>query len=93
MADSDRLTPKEAKQLEIHDPSPTAHVRMRSVKLFADGALGSWGAALLSPYSDKSDVLGIMLHSEEELSKIARGWWERGWGVVSDVLGKSFSPG
>jgi predicted amidohydrolase YtcJ len=32
---------------------------VRSVKLFADGALGSRGAALLAPYSDKSDQRGL----------------------------------
>ncbi|EJF60100.1 hypothetical protein DICSQDRAFT_137677 [Dichomitus squalens LYAD-421 SS1] len=87
MADSDRLTLKEAKQLEIYDTSPTAHVRMRSVKLFTDGALGSWGAALLSPYSDKPDAHGIMRHPEEELLKTAREWWERGWGVNIHAIG------
>ena len=84
MADTDRLSIKESKQLEIYDPSPTAHIRMRAVKLFTDGALGSWGAALLSPYSDKPDAHGIMRYSEEELSKLVREWWGRGWGVVSN---------
>jgi predicted amidohydrolase YtcJ len=36
-------------------------------KLFADGALGSWGAALLEPYSDKPDTSGTMLINETEL--------------------------
>ena len=27
----------------------------RSAKLFADGALGSWGAALLEPYTGQND--------------------------------------
>ena len=53
MADTDRLTSEDVKELEIYDRGPTARVRMRSVKVFTDGALGSWGAALLSPYSDK----------------------------------------
>lgn len=40
------------------------------VKLFADGALGSWGAALLEPYSDKPEVRGTMLINETELTKV-----------------------
>jgi hypothetical protein len=30
-----------------------------------DGALGSWGAALLEPYSDKPDEYGTMRSPEE----------------------------
>ena len=83
MADSGRITPDEAETLELYDPSPASRVRMRSVKLFTDGALGSWGAALLSPYTDKPEVSGIMRLPEEELDRAARTWWSRGWGVVS----------
>jgi predicted amidohydrolase YtcJ len=34
---------------------------VRSVKLFADGALGSWGAALKAPYTDKLETRGFLL--------------------------------
>ena len=40
------------------------------VKLFADGALGSWGAALLEPYSDKPETSGTMLINETELNSV-----------------------
>lgn len=40
------------------------------VKLFADGALGSWGAALLEPYSDKPEISGTMLINETELTNV-----------------------
>ena len=33
---------------------------VRSVKLFADGALGSWGAALIAPYNDKPETRGLL---------------------------------
>jgi predicted amidohydrolase YtcJ len=42
------------------------------VKLFADGALGSWGAALLEPYSDKPETSGMMLINETELTEVVR---------------------
>lgn len=42
------------------------------VKLFADGALGSWGAALLDPYDDKPDHKGTMLLKETELDKVVK---------------------
>lgn len=40
------------------------------VKLFADGALGSFGAALLEPYSDNIDTSGTMLINETELTDV-----------------------
>jgi predicted amidohydrolase YtcJ len=46
---------------------------VRSVKLFADGALGSRGAALFEPYEDDSGNTGLWLMEPEELSgRIAR---------------------
>jgi predicted amidohydrolase YtcJ len=40
---------------------------VRSVKLFADGALGSRGAALLAPYSDQPTQRGLLFHTDAEL--------------------------
>ena len=42
-----------------------------SVKVYADGALGSRGAALKTPYSDKSGHYGAMITTQEELFKLA----------------------
>jgi predicted amidohydrolase YtcJ len=45
---------------------------VRAVKLFADGALGSRGAAMLAPYSDKPDQKGLLFMSDAEMeSKVA----------------------
>jgi predicted amidohydrolase YtcJ len=43
---------------------------LHGVKLFADGALGSWGAALLEPYSDKPETSGTMLINDTDLSTV-----------------------
>jgi predicted amidohydrolase YtcJ len=43
---------------------------LHGVKLFADGALGSWGAALLEPYSDKPEISGTMLINETALTTV-----------------------
>ncbi|MBV8666287.1 MAG: amidohydrolase [Burkholderiaceae bacterium] len=37
---------------------------VRAVKLFADGALGSRGAAMLAPYSDQADQRGLLFMPE-----------------------------
>ena len=48
------LQPEDGAQVLAAGPSqdPTGLVRVRGVKMYMDGALGSRGAALLSPYSD-----------------------------------------
>ncbi|HAT31210.1 MAG TPA: amidohydrolase, partial [Janthinobacterium sp.] len=40
---------------------------LRAVKLFADGALGSRGAALLAPYSDEPSASGLLFLTDAEL--------------------------
>lgn len=46
---------------------PGGRLAMRGVKLYADGALGSRGAALLEPYSDDLPNRGILVTSPEAL--------------------------
>ncbi|MFC2950355.1 amidohydrolase [Marinicaulis aureus] len=41
--------------------SQNGRILTRAIKLFIDGALGSRGAALLEPYSDRPDTDGLML--------------------------------
>ncbi|CEQ42769.1 SPOSA6832_04616, partial [Sporobolomyces salmonicolor] len=43
---------------------------LRAVKIFTDGALGSWGAAMHEPYSDAPDKRGILILPEEELKPL-----------------------
>ncbi|MFV8783725.1 amidohydrolase [Microbulbifer sp. SA54] len=40
---------------------------VRSVKVYADGALGSRGAALLQPYHDRPGEKGLLIHQKSEL--------------------------
>ncbi len=50
-------------------PSANANgkIRLRGIKLYADGALGSRGAALLAPYSDKPDWSGLLLTPQDQV--------------------------
>ena len=46
---------------------------IRSVKLYQDGALGSRGAAMLEPYSDDPENLGLPFWTQDELdAKVAK---------------------
>ncbi|MRX28304.1 amidohydrolase [Kangiella sp. HZ709] len=42
-------------------------LKIQSVKLYTDGALGSRGAALIEPYSDDADNVGLLFHSDKVL--------------------------
>ncbi|KAF5392136.1 hypothetical protein D9757_003223 [Collybiopsis confluens] len=66
------------------------HGRMtvRSIKFYTDGALGSWGAALLEPYSDKLDTTGIMRSTPKALANFGRTVLER-WVASRVIEGKS----
>ena len=49
---------------------------VRSVKVYADGALGSRGALLKAPYSDQPEHHGLQLATREHFLEIAQ-WCER----------------
>jgi len=48
----------------------TATITNRAVKIYMDGALGSRGALLVEPYSDRPDTSGLALMSQEDLAAI-----------------------
>jgi predicted amidohydrolase YtcJ len=48
------------------------HLTVRAVKLYADGALGSRGAALLAPYSDDPGNSGLMIATPQHMEDVAR---------------------
>src|SRR5436309_11352530 len=45
---------------------------VRSVKMYADGALGSRGAAMLAPYSDDPKNTGLLVSKPEHMLEVAR---------------------
>lgn len=56
---------------------------LRAIKLFVDGALGSWGSAMWEDYDDRKGERGLMLMNETEVERRIRGWHERGFQVAS----------
>lgn len=55
--------------------------------IFVDGALGSWGSALIEPYSDRPDTSGSLLVNGSELTKVAMAWAEAGFQVNIHAIG------
>ena len=49
----------------------TDRLNVRSVKVYGDGALGSRGAALKTPYSDQPGHLGAMITPMDEMESLA----------------------
>ena len=50
----------------------TDNLNVRSFKMYGDGALGSRGACMHKPYSDKPDQYGALLAPVTELKEVAR---------------------
>ncbi len=50
----------------------TDYLNVRSFKVYADGALGSRGAALLEPYHDAKNQHGFLLNSPEHFTEMAQ---------------------
>jgi predicted amidohydrolase YtcJ len=63
------------------------HLTIRAVKLYADGALGSRGAALLTPYSDDPGNVGLMLATPEHLQDVATRGRAAGFQVNTHAIG------
>ena len=64
-------------------------LRVRAVKMFADGALGSRGAALLQPYSDDTTNYGLITTPREKLARMTSLAIDRGFQVCVHAIGDS----
>jgi predicted amidohydrolase YtcJ len=67
MIDGQVPLPELAARIAARGPAEEGWLTVRAVKLFADGALGSRGAALLAPYSDEPETSGLLLLDPAEL--------------------------
>ena len=60
---------------------------VRSVKLYADGALGSRGAALLAPYADAAGNRGLLFNSQDALTAMFGKALAGGYQVCVHAIG------
>jgi predicted amidohydrolase YtcJ len=60
---------------------------IRAVKLYADGALGSRGAALLEPYGDDPKNSGLMIATPAHMEDVARRARTAGFQVNTHAIG------
>lgn len=66
------------------DRSP--HLKVRGIKFYLDGALGSEGASLSEPYAG-TDQHGLLLWTPEQISGWLRKTWESGFEIAIHALG------
>jgi len=62
-------------------------VRVRSIKLFMDGAMGSRGGLLFEPYSDDPGNRGLQLIDARTLEATATAALRNGWQVNTHAIG------
>ena len=67
----------------------TDRLHVRSVKIWADGALGSRGACMREEYSDQAGQFGSMITSESELKTIALRIAKVGYQMNTHAIGDS----
>ncbi|KFZ30187.1 amidohydrolase [Pseudidiomarina salinarum] len=67
--------------------TPDDRFTMRSVKIYADGALGSRGAALLEPYHDDKDQLGLLVTQPERLHDLYQIIIPMGFQINTHAIG------
>lgn len=65
----------------------TPYLHIHSIKLYADGALGSRGAWLLKPYSDEPQTTGISTIDTVELERICSIALRHGYQVCTHAIG------
>ncbi len=68
-------------------PYYTDRLQVRSIKLYADGALGSRGAYLLEDYSDQPGHKGLLINSEAYFDDICQKAYDAGFQVATHCIG------
>jgi predicted amidohydrolase YtcJ len=74
-------------ELIARGPDTVGLVQVRGVKLYVDGALGSRGAALLAPYTDRPDTSGLLMGTANELLPRARLIQDAGLQLAIHAIG------
>jgi hypothetical protein len=67
----------------------TDYLNVRSIKLYADGALGSRGAAMLESYSDDPYNNGLIVESTEFYHEMCKLAYENNYQVNTHAIGDS----
>jgi predicted amidohydrolase YtcJ len=86
MLTPDRLT---LKNWFWNGPTLGEQLIIRSLKAYADGALGSRGALLLDPYSDKPETRGIVVDGWDSIRELATFAYDNNFQLNVHAIGDS----
>ncbi len=70
-------------------PFQTDRLTVKSFKLYADGALGSRGACLRKPYTDRPQTGGFLLLAPDELARVTALLYKSGFQANTHCIGDS----
>ena len=63
------------------------YLQVHAIKFMGDGALGSRGAAMLEPYSDRHDTSGKLVQSKDFLESLIYKYSDKGWQANIHAIG------
>jgi predicted amidohydrolase YtcJ len=75
------------REVQKRGPEIGDRLTVRTIKLMADGAMGSRGAAFWQPYSDDKTNSGLLILSKEEIERVAREAVAAGFQVATHAIG------
>ncbi|RYY54126.1 MAG: amidohydrolase [Chitinophagaceae bacterium] len=81
--------PRSLDYMEKNGILETERLTVRGIKLYGDGALGSRGASLLAPYSDKPGYLGFLLSQPAHFDSAAARIYAKGYQMCTHAIGDS----
>lgn len=67
----------------------TDRLMVNTIKLYADGALGSRGALMLEPYSDDPENIGLQMASRQYYETICQLAYDHGYQMATHCIGDS----
>ncbi len=82
-------TERNLNQYVKNGPWQTDRLTVRSIKLYADGALGSRGAKLIQPYSDSPGSNGLLIENLDYYRKICQLAYDNGYQINTHAIGDS----
>jgi len=68
-------------------PYVTDYLSVRTIKLYADGALGSRGALMIEPYSDDPGNYGLLMEDEDYYRDICQLAYDHNYQVAIHAIG------
>lgn len=73
----------------VGGPYRSKKINVAAFKFYGDGALGSRGACLLQPYSDRDSVVGMLLSKPEYFKEKAQIVYDHGFQMCTHCIGDS----